>query len=125
MEYTVLVIMVALLQYLFFTMQAGSARKMGGVKAPATTGDEVYERKFRIQCNTLEQLIIFIPAIYAFSNYVSPMWAQILGAVFIVGRFVYSAAYTSDPSKRGPGMLMTMLPNLVLVVGAIIGIMVG
>ena len=125
MEYTVIVILLALLQYLFFMIQCAAARGKGDVKAPATVGDETYERKFRIQCNTLEQLIIFVPAIYAFSFYVSPVWAQILGAVFIAGRFVYSAGYTSDPSKRGPGMMMTMLPNVVLAVGAIIGILIG
>ncbi len=125
MEYTVVVIMLALLQYLFFTMQAAAARGKADLKAPATVGDEAYERKFRIQCNTLEQLIIFIPAIFAFSYYVNHLWAQVLGVVFIVGRFLYSAGYTSDPSKRGPGMMLTMLPNVVLAVGAIIGILLG
>jgi glutathione S-transferase len=125
MEYTVLVISLALLQYIFFIIQCAGARGKSGLEAPATVGDEAYERKFRIQCNTLEQIVVFIPAIFAFSYYVSPMWAQVIGVIWIIGRFIYSYGYTKDPSKRGPGMLLTMVPNVVLVAGTIIGVLMN
>ena len=121
MEYTTIIIMLALAQYMFFITQVGKARGKSGLKAPACTGDENFERVFRVQQNTLEQLIIFIPAQLAFGWYVSPVWGPALGVIYIAGRFVYAHGYINDPSKRGPGMLMTFITNGVLVLGAIIG----
>src|SRR5262249_3878694 len=69
---------------------------------------------------TLEQLIIFIPAVYAFATLVSPLWAAIAGAVFIAGRAVYYNLYIGDPDKRGPGVIVSVLANAVLVIGTLI-----
>ena len=121
MEYTTLVIMLALAQYLFFVGKTGQFRGKYGVKAPICTGDVNFERMFRIQQNTMEQLIVFIPALLAFSYFISPVWGPCLGLVFIVGRFVYYRAYLNDPAKRGPGMLMTYFTNCLLVLGATVG----
>lgn len=113
--------MLALIEYLFFGVKVGQARGKYGVAAPATTGNEIFERTFRVHMNTLEQLIVFIPAIYAFAFFVSPLWGAVLGAVFLVGRGLYYALYIADPAKRGPGAMLTFLPNFVLVIGAIVG----
>lgn len=121
MEYTTIIIMLALAQYIFFVGKTGAARGKSGIKAPACTGDENFERIFRIQQNTLEQLIIFIPAQFAFAWYVSPVWGALAGIIFIAGRFVYANAYVNNPAKRGPGMLMTLISNGVLVLGAVTG----
>ena len=121
MVYTTIVIMLALAQYMFFTMKTGPARGKFDISAPSCTGDEKFERLFRVQQNTLEQLIIFIPALFAFSYFVSPIWGSCVGLVFIIGRFIYSNAYLNDPAKRAPGMLMTFISNAILVIGALIG----
>ena len=121
MDWVTLVAMLALLQYMFFGIKVGQARGKYGVKAPATTGNEIFERYFRVHQNTLEQLVIFMPALVAFANLISPLWAAIVGAVYVVGRFVYYAGYVADPEKRGLGTMITMLANLVLVIGAIVG----
>lgn len=121
MDWVTLVAMLALLQYMFFGIMVGQARGKYGVKAPATTGNEIFERYFRVHQNTLEQLVVFLPALVAFANLISPMWAAIVGAVYLVGRFVYYAGYIADPEKRGFGVLITMLANFVLVIGAIVG----
>ena len=76
MEYTALVILAALAQYLFFSVRVGMARGKYGIKAPATRGDEAWERLFRVQMNTLEQLIVFLPALVLFSLYVSDFWLR-------------------------------------------------
>ena len=48
---------------LFFAMGlVGRARGQYGVKAPATTGNELFERHYRVQMNTLEQLVAAKPA---------------------------------------------------------------
>ncbi|HET6593586.1 MAG TPA: MAPEG family protein [Xanthomonadales bacterium] len=123
MEYTALVILAALAQYLFFSVRVGMARGKYGIKAPATRGDEAWERLFRVQMNTLEQLIVFLPALVLFSLYVSDSWAVLPGLVFLAGRQLYSHEYVSNPQSRGPGMGMTFLANAVLVVGALAGIL--
>ena len=56
MEYVALVSGLALLQYIAFGMLVGKARGKYGVKAPAITGNDVFERYFRVQQNTLELL---------------------------------------------------------------------
>ncbi len=121
MEYATIIMMLALIQCMFFSMQVGAARAKDGIDAPATTGNEHFERVFRVHQNTIEQLILFIPAIYAFSAYVSPIWGAGIGVVYLIGRFIYSNNYVQDPKKRGPGMMLTMLPNAILILGGLIG----
>jgi glutathione S-transferase len=121
MDWVTLVAMLALLQFMFFGIKVGQARGKYGIKAPATTGNEIFERYFRVHQNTLEQLIVFMPALVAFANLISPLWAAVVGAVYLVGRSVYYAGYIADPEKRGIGTMITMLANVVLVIGAIVG----
>ena len=91
------------------------------MKAPAITGNETFERLFRVQQNTLEQLIAFLPGIYLFSKYFSPLVAAALGAVYLIGRELYAYTYVKDPAKREVGYGMTFLPMVILVVGGLIG----
>ena len=116
-----LVVAVALVEYLFFGMAVGHARVKYGVHAPATAGHEHFERYYRVQMNTLEQLVAFIPAILMFAHYVSPAWATGLGVLFVLGRALYFRDYVRDPKKRGTGFGMSFLPTLILLAGAIFG----
>jgi hypothetical protein len=109
----------ALLQYLFFGMAVGAARGRHGVKAPATSGNEIFERYYRVQMNTLELLIVLVPALPLFAYYVSVRWAVVLGLVYVVGRFVYFFAYVKAPEKRGLGYLLSYVPAVVLLVGGL------
>ena len=122
MDHPTLIVLLALLQYLFFTGRVGMARGKYKVNAPACDGDENWNRLFRVQQNTLEQLIIFIPASYAFAYYLSELWVVVPGLAFILGRFLYSAEYVKDPKSRTPGMAVTLLSNVVLVLGALFGV---
>jgi glutathione S-transferase len=115
-----LVVALALLQFIVFGMAVGWARGKFGVKAPATTGNEVFERYFRVQMNTLEQLVVFVPAILLFATVNSATWAAILGAVWLIGRVIFFYSYTRNPASRGLGFMLTMLPNTILVVGVLI-----
>ena len=125
MEYATLIVLLALVQYVWFSMRVGMAREKYNISAPSCAGDEAWERLFRVQQNTLEQLIVFVPACFAFAHFLSPLWALILGAVFIVGRFLYSAEYVKEPKTRVLGMVLTLLPNVVLILGALFGIIKG
>jgi uncharacterized membrane protein YecN with MAPEG domain len=121
MELVALVAGLALVEYWIFTMQCGRARGRLGVPAPATTGNPEFERYLRVQYNTIEQLVIFLPSLYLFAAFVSESIAAGLGVVFIIGRAVYFRGYVEDPAKRGPGFLLTFVPNLVLLLGGLIG----
>jgi len=122
MEYAALIILVALAQYTWFSLRVGIARGKYGVKAPKTTGDEAWERLFRVQQNTMEQLIVFVPAMIAFTFYLSASWAVLPGVIFLAGRQLYSYEYVSKPESRTPGMAMTLLANAALLVGALVGV---
>ena len=122
MESATLIVLLALLQYVFFTGRVGLARGKYSINAPACEGDEAWMRLFRVQQNTMEQLIVMIPATFAFAHYVSGLWVLVPGLAFLIGRFLYSAEYVKDPKTRTPGMVITMLSNVVLVLGALIGV---
>jgi glutathione S-transferase len=111
----------ALLQYLLFGMSVGWARGKYGVKAPATTGHEIFERHFRVQMNTLELVVVFVPAIWLFAQYWSVRWAAVLGTLYLIGRFMYFFAYVKDPAKRGLGHVISYLPTLILLFGGLAG----
>lgn len=121
MEFVAIVTVLALLQYIYFGVLVGQARGKFGVNGPAVTGHPVFERYFRVQMNTLELLVAFLPALWLFAQYISPMWAAILGAVYLVGRFLYLRAYVADPAKRGLGFGLSMLPTLALLLGGLAG----
>ena len=121
MAFVDIVTALALLQFLVFGFKVGQARTRYGIAAPAITGNATFERYFRVQQNTLEQLIALIPGLYLFSRYFSPYVAAGLGVVYLIGREVYAASYVKDPAKRSLGFGLTFLPIAVLVVGGIIG----
>ncbi len=121
MAYVNIVTALALLQLLVFGFRVGAARERLGIKAPATTGHETFERLYRVQMNTLEMLVAFLPGLYLFSSYFNPKIAAGLGVVYLVGRELYAAAYAREPGKRGPGFFLSFLPTVVLLVGGLVG----
>ena len=120
MEFVVLSIGAALLQYLYFGIETGRARGAGRVMAPSVVGDENFERHFRAHQNTLEQLIVFIPASFACGLFVQGIYVALVGLLFMAGRQLYFSRYVKDPTTRGPGMLMTMVANTVLIMIAMV-----
>jgi glutathione S-transferase len=121
MAYVHIVTALAVLQFIVFGYRVGAARGRYGVKAPAMTGHEVFERRLRVQQNTLEQLAAFFPGLYLFSRYFNPLWAAAIGVVYLAGREVYSASYVRDPAKRGPGFGLTFIAIAALVLGGLGG----
>lgn len=120
-----LVALLALLQLTLFSMLVGRARMQHHVRAPAVSGNEAFERAYRVQMNTIEQLVVFLPALYIAARYWPQPWAAALGAVYLVGRLVYRQAYLADPDKRGPGFMLTALPTLLLLLGGLVGVLRG
>jgi glutathione S-transferase len=123
MEFPLLVALAVLIQYLWFTVRVALGRTKYHVDAPRTTGDDTWERLFRVQQNTLEQLIVFLPALAIFATHLSPVWAGLLGILFLIGRQLYSWEYLSNPRSRATGMAITLLTNVALVIGGAAGLL--
>jgi glutathione S-transferase len=121
MAYVDIVTALALLQFMAFGLQVARARGTYGVHAPAVAGNEIFERHFRVQQNTLEQLVVFLPGLYLFAHYFNPLWAAGLGVIYLIGRQVYSASYVKDPKSRSAGFGLTFLPTVALIIAGLIG----
>jgi glutathione S-transferase len=121
MPYIDIVTALALIQFTVFGFRVGSARGKFGVKAPAITGNETFERYFRVQQNTMELLVVFVPGLYLYSHYFSPLIAAALGVIYLIGREVYAASYVKDTAKRSAGYGMSFLPAMILLAGGLIG----
>jgi glutathione S-transferase len=121
MAYVDIVTVLALLQFIMFGFKVGRARGRYGVKAPAITGNDTFERHFRVQQNTLELLVALVPGLYLYSRYWNPLVAAALGVIYLIGREVYAAAYVKEPAKRSAGFGLSFLPTAILVLGGLIG----
>jgi glutathione S-transferase len=102
----------------------GSARGRFGVAAPATTGEPNFERYFRVQQNTLEALMVFVPSLWIFAHRVSYDMAFVLGVVFILARAEYARSYIASAEGRAFGARLTLVVNAILLVGSILGLAV-
>jgi glutathione S-transferase len=122
MAYVHLVIVLALLEFLLFGYAVGRARTRYKVPAPAMSGHEVFDRYFRAQMNTLEQLVVFLPSLWLFAHYINAWAAVALGLLFIVGRALYFRGYVQAAESRHAGFVLSAIPNVTLLSGALIGV---
>ena len=102
-------------------MLVGQARIRYGVKPPATVGPEEFERVLRVQQNTLEQLVFFLPVFWLATLLSNPKVVSVLGIVWVAGRIAYAVGYIQAPEKRGPGFGISFLSGFILLVMAVVG----
>ncbi len=121
MAYIDIVTVLALIQFTVFGFKVGGARGRFGIKAPAITGNDTFERHFRVQQNTMELLIVFVPSLYLFTRYFNSWIAVALGVVYLIGREIYAASYVKDPARRSAGYGLSFLPTVILLLGGLIG----
>ena len=114
MEFAALLILLALAQFTFFSIRVGASRSKFGVDAPSTRGNETWERLYRVQQNTMEQLVMFIPALWLYAELVNPLWGVGMGMIYLVGRFIYRVSYVKDPATRSAGFTISSLPIAVM-----------
>ncbi len=112
----------ALILMIVIAMNVGGARRKYNIVAPATTGNPDFERVFRVHMNTLENVVIFLPAMWLFAIFLSAPWAAVIGAGWLIGRVFYAISYYRDAKKRGPGFAIGFLTTLALILGAMYGI---
>ena len=115
---TVLVTVFALLVYVGVMLAVGRARMRTGGKAPAMDGPEEFLRAVRVQMNTLEQIAVFLPALWLFALAWGDRPAALIGVLWPLARILYARAYMADPAKRGPGFVVGFLATMVLLIGA-------
>ncbi len=120
MEMVVIVTVLALLQFIWFGIEVGSMRAKHEVKAPAMSGAPEFERMFRVHYNTMEQLVVFLPALWLYAHMVNPTWAAGFGVVYLVARFIYRSAYVKDPAGRSTGFTLTFLPVAVMLLWVLV-----
>ena len=125
MNFVALLTVIVLFEYGIFSLMVGIARGRTGVDAPAINGNEEFERYFRVQQNTLERLIMFLPALWIFSYYINPIAGVSIGAFFAIGRLMYFLGYTKDAKKRVAGFLIGEIAINILLIGSVIGIVMS
>jgi glutathione S-transferase len=120
-----LVTVAALIVYFVVTINVGRARAKYKIMPPAMSGNPDFERVVRVHENTLEQLIAFLPALWIFSVFVSPIWAAAIGGVWVLGRIIYAWGYYQAAEKRGIGFAISSLTYMILLIGSLVGIILN
>lgn len=123
--WTSLITALTLLLYLVITINVGRARAKYKVPPPQMTGDANFERVLRVQQNTLEQIVFFLPALWLFSFYINPLWSAIIGAIWLIGRIAYAWGYYQAAEKRAIGFAISSLSGIVLLLGSLVGIILS
>lgn len=117
-----LVVLLAVLLQFGTLFAVGKARGKYGIKAPATSGHPAFERAYRVQMNTLEAVLLFLPTLWVAVHYGFGGWAGVAGLVWIVGRVWYALAYLQDAARRGGGFVLAMLGWGAVLVMALVGL---
>jgi len=124
MEALAIVTALSGIQAFYFAFEVGRQRTKHDVPAPGMSGHDDFMRAFRVHQNTVEQLVIFLPGLWLFGYYVSPMIGAGLGIVFLIGRFLYRSGYMKSPRNRGLGFAITAISMMALVLGGLVGAIV-
>lgn len=125
MQFVELVAVLAVLQFLSFGALTGGARRDSGLKAPAVSGHPTFERMYRVQMNTLELLVAFMPMLFLAAKYWPPVLIAGLGVLYLVGRLLYWKAYVVDPGRRGLGFILSLVPIAILTILGLVGIVLS
>ncbi len=121
-NYTLIGTLVAIAIYIWSILKVGAARGKSGVAAPATTGHPEFERTFRAQQNTLEQIVIFLPLVWVTAHLWGDTWGGVFAAFWCVGRVIYILSYIAAAEKRSIGFLISGLASFAALVAGFIGV---
>lgn len=120
-----MVLCLAVAVYIWTIANVVRARGKYNISAPATTGHPDFERVFRTQQNTLEHLVIFVPCLWLFCRYASPLWGAGIGLVWVLSRVWYVIGYAAPTGKkRNPGFTISFAAEIILLVGTAVGILI-
>ena len=111
----------------------GMQRLRLGIKAPEMTrvepgdprGDEMFKRAYRIQMNTQEGALVFLPALWICAFGWSDQLAGALGGIWIAARVWYALAYAADPTSRRSAFLLSQTIYVVTWLGGAAGLVLA
>jgi glutathione S-transferase len=110
--------------YFYTGFRVGNLRGKHKIQAPATSGHPEFDRAYRVQLNTLEQMGIFLPFLWISAFYPSGWaWlAPLIGVIWLIGRIIYMRGYMADPNKRLIGAMMGGLTSITMFIIAATGV---
>jgi glutathione S-transferase len=114
--------LVAIFVYIWMLMNVGKARGKFQISAPTTDGPVEFQSVLRVQANTVEQMVVFFPALWMCAYFASDMWAAVGGLVWSLGRVIYALGYYKEPGKRSAGFGITSLATIGLIIGTAVGL---
>jgi uncharacterized membrane protein YecN with MAPEG domain len=120
---TAVATLLAVVIALWTAIRVARTRGRVGIFPPATTGSPELECALRAQANTVEHIVIFLPALWVATLYFQGWIPPAIGLLWCLGRILYALGYRADkPGRREPGFITGMLSTIALIVLAGIGI---
>lgn len=115
------VTVLTLFVYFWMATQIGKARRTHNIPAPDMQGPDDFNRVIRVHGNTIEMMLLFLPALWLFALTISDFWAGIIGIFFPVSRIIYALGYYKASDKRGRGFMLGFIATIILLIGATLG----
>ncbi len=122
MKLTAWTTLACLLMYIWIFAKVGLARKKFGINAPETQGPVAFLSVLRVQANTVEQLVLFLPALWMCAYFLNDQFSALTGLVWVAGRIIYALGYYQAPEKRSIGFGIASLSTMVLIAGTVAGL---
>lgn len=119
---TSLITLLVVLLMFITSVIVGKARVKYDIKAPATSGHEMFDRAYRVQMNTLEAAALMLPSLWIYAVFNGETGAFVMGVIWLVGRAWYAQAYLADPVRRGMGFGIAFVALAGLWFGALVGL---
>ena len=119
---TALVSLFAIVVAIGTAILVARVRGSTGIQPPAMSGDPRLERALRVQGNTVEGFILFLPALWLAALYFQGWVPPIIGLLWCLGRIAYAVGYMAEARRRHIGFMICMLSVIALVILAAIGI---
>ena len=119
---TALITLMAIALMFWTAIGVGRARVKYEVKAPATSGNDMFDRAYRVQMNTMESALMMLPALWVYAAFIGDTGAAAMGLAWVSGRIWYALAYQKDPAKRGGGVSLALLAVAGLWAGGLWGV---
>ena len=113
---TIAALLFGLAVYSWSGILVGRARSKYKVDAPATSGAPEFDRVFRAQMNTLEQLVLFVPLLMLAAILWGDRAAAVYGLIWGLGRILYVATYAKDASKRSLGFALSAGTSMLVLI---------
>lgn len=116
-----IVTVITLFIYMWMAVQVGNSRGKHDVPAPQNTGPDEFLRTLRVHENTVEGLLLFLPALWMFALTFGDLWAALIGLFYPLGRVIYAKGYYEAADKRSRGFMIGLISTAILLVGSLIG----